>query len=341
MSHLKKHETINGVCPKNPLRNLWLKFIDWFARKSIFAKIGVILMLSALAYADYHAIEDLFITARIRGAKIFAIVFAFALEGLPTIMSTCLVRWKDKANQKVSDVDFSKLGFWVSLIGYLIFYGGILVPLRIFIEMGMVPKAESNFIKNWTLSVSPLGTSIFAFGLSWLFFRAEMVTVQEKIVFRLEEDYSKKLAVFRDSLYKLQDARVALWTEVTEHKTLPQKLRVYRDEIFKRTKTKIIEDCITDFPNQIERFNQIVESELDAIIQDMKLRSTVPTDISKIKVSDIVCEYSMTQTSAASKWKYDECKSDLAGEFISLINNAIQVAQLKAFIYPIEEDTLV
>ena len=73
----------------------------------------------------------------------------------------------------------------------------------------------------------------------------------------------------------------------------------------------------------------------------MKLRSTVPTDISKIKVSDIVCEYSMTQTSAASKWKYDECKSDLEGEFISLINNAIQVAQLKAFIYPIEEDTLV
>ena len=336
----EKYEAISGVRPKSPLRNLLLKFLDWFARKNIFARAIVILGIIALAIADYYAISGLFINARIRGAWIFASVFAFAFEGLPAIMSMYLVKWRDKANHKVSDIKFSKLGFWISLSGYFIFYG-IILFLRISIEMGIAPKANSNFVENLTLSISPLATSIFAFGLSWLFFRTEMVAVQAKIVSRLEEDYSKKLAVFRDSLYKLQDARVALWTEVTEHKTLPQKLRVYRDEIFKRTKTKIIEDCITDFPNQIERFNQIVESELDAIIQDMKLRSTVPTDISKIKVSDIVCEYSMTQTSAASKWKYDECKSDLEGEFISLINNAIQVAQLKAFIYPIEEDTLV
>lgn len=340
MSRLEKYETTNGVRPKSPLRIFLVKFFDWFARKSIFAKTIVILGIIALAIADYFAISDLFITVRIKGAWIFASVFAFALEGLPTTMSMYLVKWKDKANHRVSDIGFSKFGFWASLIGYLIFYG-IIVFLRISIEVGMVPNAIPNFIKDWTLSISPLGTSIFAFSLSWLIFRADMVTVQAKIVSRLEEDFSKKLAVFRDNLYKLQDARVALWTEVTEHKTLPQKLRVFRDEIFKRTKAKIIEDCITDFPNQIERFNQTVESELDAIIQDMKSYSTVPIDISKIKVSDIVVEYSMTQTSAASKWKYDECKSDLEGEFISLINNAIQVAQLKAFIYPIEEDTLI
>lgn len=340
MSFPEKHEMINGVRPKSPLRNLILKFLAWFARNNIFIKTVVILGISALMVADYYAISDLFITARIKGAWIFAFVFAFALEGLPTIMSVFLVKWKDKANHKISDIGFSKLGFWASFIGYLLFYG-IIVFLRISIEMGWVSNANPNFVKTWALSVSPLGTSIFAFGLSWLFFRTEMVTVQARIVSRLEEDYSKKLAVFRDSLYKLQDARVALWTEVTEHKTLPQKLRVFRDEIFKRTKAKIIEDCITDFPNQIERFNQTIESELDAIIQDMKSRSTVPIDISKIKVSDIIAEYSRTQTSVASKWKYDECKSELEGEFISLINNAIQVAQLKAFIYPIEEDTLI
>lgn len=336
----EKHETNNGVRKKNPIRNCWLKFLDWFAQKSIFAKIVVFLLISVLAYADYYAIKDLFEYTRIRGAKIFSFTFAFAFEGFPTIMSVYLVRWKDKANQKVNDIGFSKLGFWASLIGYLLFYS-IMVFLRVCIEMGKVQKAESDFVKNWALSISPLGTSLLAFGLSWLYFRTEMVAVQVKIVSRLEEDYSKKLAVFRDSLYKLQDARVALWTEVTEHKTLPQKLRVFRDEIFKRTKAKIIEDCITDFPNQIERFNQTIESELDAVIQDMKLRSTVPTDIGRIKVSEIVSEYSDTQMSTASKWRYDECKNELEGEFINLINNAIQVAQLKAFIYPIEEDTLI
>lgn len=336
----EKYETISGVRPKSLLRNLSLKFLDWFTRKNIFARAIVILVIIALAIADYYAISDLFVNIRFRGAWIFASVFSLAFEGLPTIMSMYLVKWRDKANHKVSDIRFSKLGFWGCLIGYLIFYG-IIVFLRISIEMGRVPKANPNFVENFTLSLSPLATSIFAFVLSWLFFRTEMVAVQAKIVSRLEEDYSKKLAVFRDSLYKLQDARVALWTEVTEHKTLPQKLRVFRDEIFKRTKAKIIEDCITDFQNQIERFNQTVESELDAIIQDMKLRSTVPTDIAMIKVSDIVSEYSMTQTSGASKWKYNECKSELEGEFVSLINNAIQVAQLKAFIYPIEEDTLI
>lgn len=332
MSLPEKYETINGVRPKSPLRNFVLRILDWFAQKSIFAKTIVTLGIIALAIADYYAIFDLFITARIRGAWIFAFVFAFAFEGLPTIMSAYLVRWLDKANHKISDIGFSRLGFVVCSIGYIIFF-----VLMLIIRL----NTERNFVKKWILSVSPLGTSIFAFGLSWLFFRTEMVTVQAKIVSRLEEDYSKKLAVFRDSLYKLQDARVALWTEVTEHKTLPQKLHVFRDEIFKRTKAKIIEDCITDFPNQIERFNQTVESELDAIIQDMKSYSTVPIDISRIKVSDVLVEYSMTQTSAASKWKYDECKSDLEEEFISLINNAIQVAQLKAFIYPIEEDTLI
>ncbi len=340
MSLQRKCETINGVRSKSTLRNLLLKFLDWFARKNIFVKIIVILGIIGLAIADYYAIFDLFVTARMKGAWIFACVFASAFEGLPTIMSIYLVKWKDKANYKVSDIGFSKLGFWVSFIGYLILYG-IMVFLRISIEIGWMFNVESNFVRTCILSILPLGTSIFAFVLSWLFFRAEMVTVQAKIVSRLEENYSKKLAVFRDSLYKLQDARVALWTEVTEHKTLPQKLRVFRDEIFKRTKSKIIEDCITDFPNQIERFNQTIESELDAIIQDMKSRSTVPADISGIKVSDIVSEYSMTQTSIASKWKYNECKSELEGEFISLINNAIQVAQLKAFIYPIEEDTLI
>lgn len=340
MSLPRKYETINGVRPKSLLRNLFFKFLDWFAKKSILVKIIVVLGIGALIIVDYYAISDLFVTARIEGDWIFASVFAFAFEGLPFIMSIYLVKWKDKANHKVNDIGFSKLGFWVCFIGYLILYG-IMVFLRISIWIGMGSDAESNFVKTWTLSVSPLGTSMFAFGLSWLYFRTEAVTVQAKIVSRLEEDYSKKLAVFRDSLYKLQDARVALWTEVTEHKTLPQKLRVFRDEIFKRTKAKIIEDCITDFPNQIERFNQTVESELDAIIQDMKSRSTVPADISRIKVSDIVSEYSLSQTSVASKWKYDECKSDLEGEFTSLINNAIQVAQLKAFIYPIEEDTLI
>lgn len=336
----EKYKTINDVRPKSPLRNLLLKGLDWFARKSIFAKTIVIIVIIALVIADYYAISDLYITARIRGAWIFASIFALALEGLPTIMSAYLVRWRDKANHKISDIGFSKLGFFVSLVGYLLFYV-IIVFLRISIMAGLIPNAKPDFVKNLTLSVSPLGTSIFAFGLSWLFFRIEMVTVQAKIVSRLEEEYSNKLAVFRDGLYKLQDARVALWTEVTEHKALPQKLRVFRDEIFKRTKAKIIEDCITDFPNQIERFNQTVESELDAIIQDMKSYSTVPNDISKLKVSDILVEFSMAQISAASKWKYDECKSDLEGEFISLINNAIQVAQLKAFIYPIEEDTLI
>lgn len=336
----KKYETINGVRPKSLLRNLLLKFLDWFVRKSIFMNTIVLLGIFALAIADYYAISDLFVTARIRGDKIFASVFAFAFEGLPTIMSKYLVKWKDKANYKVNDIGFSKLGFWICFIGYLILYG-IMVFLRISMWRIVGSNTEFDFVKPWILSVSPLGTSIFAFGLSWLYFRTETVTVQQKIVSKLEEDYSKKLAVFRDSLYKLQDARVALWTEVTEHKTLPQKLRVFRDEIFKRTKAKIIEDCITDFPNQIERFNQTIESELDAIIQDMKLRSTVPFDISKIKVSDIISEYSMTQMSIASKWRYDECKSELEGEFISLINNAIQVAQLKAFIYPIEEDTLI
>lgn len=340
MSLPEKHGTISGVRPKKPLQNLFFKFLDWFIRNNIHVKVIVFLVIIALGIADFNAISSLFVNARIRGAWIFASVFAFAFEGLPTIMSMYLVKWKDKANHKVSDIGFSKLGFWVSFIGYLIFYG-IIVFLRISIEMGKVPDAKSNFVENVTLSVSPLATSIFAFGLSWLFFRDEMVTIQAKKVARLEEDYSKKLAVFRDSLYKLQDARVALWTEVTEHKTLPQKLRVFRDEIFKRTKTKIIEDCITDFPNQVERFNQTVESELDAIIQDMKSRSTVPADIAKIKIPDIISEYSMTQKSGASKWKYDECKSELEGEFISLINNAIQVAQLKAFIYPIEEDTLI
>lgn len=338
MSSPEKRETIRGVFPRNP--NLLSKLLSWVTRRNItFPKTIVIFGIIALAIADYYAIFSLFVNARLRGAWIFAAVFAFAFEGLPTIMSMYLVKWQDTANQKVCDIRFSKWGFWLSFMGYFLFYG-IIVFLRISIEMGRIPGVNTNFVENITLSVSPLATSIFAFGLSWLYFRAEMVTVQAKIVSKLEEDYSKKLADFRDSLYKLQDARVALWTDVTEHKTLPQKLRVYRDEIFKRTRAKIIEDCITDFPNQIERFNQTVESELDAIIQDMKLLSSVPDDIAMIKVSDIVSEYSMTQTSGASKWRYDECKSDLEGEFISLINNAVQVAQLKAFIYPIEEDTL-
>lgn len=337
MSSPEKRETIRGVFPKDP--NLLIKLLSWVTRRNRFAKAIVILGIIALAIADFYAIYSLFVNARLRGAWIFASVFAFAFEGLPTIMSMYLVKWQDTANQKVCDIRFSKWGFWLSFMGYFLFYG-IIVFLRISIEMGRIPEVKTNFVENITLSISPLATSIFAFGLSWLYFRTEMVMVQAKIVSRLEEDYSKKLADFRDSLYKLQDARVALWTDVTEHKTLPQKLRVYRDEIFKRTRAKIIEDCITDFPNQVERFNQTVESELDAIIQDMKLRSSVPDDIAMIKVSDIVSEYSMTQTSGASKWRYDECRSDLEGEFISLINNAVQVAQLKAFIYPIEEDTL-
>lgn len=165
MSLPRKYETINGVRPKSLLRNLFFKFLDWFAKKSILVKIIVVLGIGALIIVDYYAISDLFVTARIEGDWIFASVFAFAFEGLPFIMSIYLVKWKDKANHKVNDIGFSKLGFWVCFIGYLILYG-IMVFLRISIWIGMGSDAESNFVKTWTLSVSPLGTSMFAFGLS-------------------------------------------------------------------------------------------------------------------------------------------------------------------------------
>lgn len=311
------------------IKSIWLGFWGWTMRNSVLFKILAIVGIPLLAYSDYNTLQDLFLSEDRLNPEIFAITVAAGLEGLPTIMSAALAKAIDKTRHKVNDARFSWICFIVGVLGFVIL-------CVMMIRQRILSSSQSDYL----VVILPIITSFTAFGLSLLAFRQETINSQTLLVEHLEDRYFKKIKAFLHYKYQLQDALVAFWTEVTDQKTKPVKLKDFRNDVFMRAKTKIVEDCKTAFPSQVERYNSVIEAELNEIINDMAAYSTIPGKILQLDRSGIIDEYSNMQQSEASKWKYSDAKTELDTELISLINNAIRVAQIKAFIYQTEEDSL-
>lgn len=310
----------------------------WATR--FYVKVVAITLIIVMAWADYSAMKNMFMSGEIdmlaREAKLYGALFALCLEGIPTFMGAALsvITDKNKIGYKKNDKTNASVSLVIGGIG--IFLAMLLAMglrgMLIYIRGGFEAFAKGNYDGlpvDMFLTVSPLLTSILAFMASWAALKTENEQVLEAKVTVLLKRYLKRQEAFRRELNSFRDARIALWTTITDHIPMPKKSDVFKDECYKRLRTRLIDNCVLAYPMQIAHYNASVENLLENCIIEMSTKTTIPDAITKINVKEILKEFDENKVKSGEKWDLKKAGGELKAELIDFLDNRIKTAQYK------------
>lgn len=343
------------------------RFLYWFSDKKI--KIVAIILIFALAFSDFLAMNNLFTdlnlpdslwlggynSSILSEANVYSFTFVILLEGNPFFIGIAASILADKTKYKVNDKRNAKWWFGISVTAF-VFTIVLMFVLRILLiekeggffaffktkNYGGSEESNTSFIAQVYLLIAPILTSLLAFVASWIAFRSESIS---KLECRLEKLHSKFLVAqsrFLDTVHKNDDARIALWGSLTAKDKMPSDLDTYRKECFDRIRSKLISNCISEFPEQIERFNAEISSLLQEFIGEMGRHTTIiPRDIENMDVNEILGSYDTKRTEDnrhADAWNYAICGEELEKELKTVLDNAVVVAQFKTTMKPFHKE---
>ena len=330
-------------------------------------KIFAVIFILSLAFADFLTMYNLFINLNLSDISPFGgkalseiIVYSFTvsvlLEGNPTFIGIAASTLADKTKYKANDRFNAILGLIVSSLGllftialvwylrYLIIYqnGGADAFFGEGHNYGGNNKTNAGFIAQVYLFFAPLLTSMLAFVASWTAFRQESI---EKLEYRLDVLHSKFLIAqseFLDTMHKNDDARTALWGSLTVKDKMPTDLDTFRKESFDRIRSKLISNCISEFPNQVERYNVEVTSVLQDFIIEMRNKTTSnPRDFEQYKVEEAIAKYDekkKADKNVIDAWSYIIAGEELEKKLKIMLDNAVVIARFKTTVRPYHKE---
>lgn len=317
---------------KNPLKKLrfWTPF-QWFAA-------GVTI---AMFISDTYTLRDFF-TGKVYEPDnvIYAMILAAALEGLPFYLGTIASEKVDAARYYKNDKEVTHRGLWL-VRGAILLAFAIAIGLRIGWLQTMYYNGElrnsqdyEKVFEHLFLAILPVATSVLSYVASWFAFRSSYVERLYKEVVRKQDVYLECKEQFQDAYDTLQRAKYSLWNSLVEADgpRMPRKNADFRRECFAHIRSKLIANCITCYPTQIERYTQEVNLELEKCILEMSKHTPLPQSITKITLADVIEEHDAYAMDYADCWNYNLAGPDLEAELRSTLDNAVVVAQFETVI---------
>ncbi len=321
--------------PSNPLRKrtgwTWWQFL---------AVMVTFLMMAA----DFYALYSMFAVDLRRDemdSAVYALVIASALEGFPFVGGMLASEKIDQGRYIRHDAKVVKRGFWFCFFGFLFAYLLTLL-LRVMVIRGMYRFGELDGKKGWEellpqvlLLFSPFATSFFSFAFSWFAFRSRYMYDLFKTVADKQETYLKCKQQFQDAYDTYQRARTSLWTSLVDGPgtDMPSDSDRYRQECFARIRSKLVANCITCYPTQIERYTQMVNLELERCILEIAKHTTLPQSITSVPLAQVIHNHDAEAMDYADCWNYNFAGPDLEAELRSTLDNAVVVAQYETVIH--------
>lgn len=291
-----------------------------------------------LAMADFLSLRLMFMDATFDidtfSATLCSLVAAICLEGAPTWLGISLSGLKDKTTYRVNDQHVAKFGLVISIVAIILSFSAA-ITLRIVTMIGngfwaaYMAGEYQRFPVDIFLTIMPILTSIIAFLSSWLFLQNDNEAKLRGKVERINRKYLRTYQKYHEKLSDLENTKIALWTELTDHKDMPQKNDVFRDESFKRIRRKLIENCLISYPDAAKRFNGAVENKLDAYLIEMSKHTTLPLSITSIDLAKLIDEYDHNCQGEEMQFNYERAKDKLENDLARLLDNAIVTAQKK------------
>lgn len=330
------HETVGSTVAKAKRLPRMLKLKEKVT--TYFAYFLIFLM----ALSDWYTVRDLFISVNTNSmdAIVYATVAAIVLEMLPSYMGTVMGRRRDKGRYDSNDAG------WVSvvvallvtcgmaiLVGYLRFHW-----LQEQIRLGEIGGRRGNeeIYGQYFLMVLPALTSLAAFLISWFMLRERCLQTKYEEVLSLQEDYYEKERDFRMAHSRCLEARTTVWISVCDQdeSDMPEGLEAFRRECFARIRNKLVDNCLTTYPTQIERYTADVEAKLQSYLLEISKHSTLPYTITSISLDDLIREHDKNAMDYADCWNYNWSGPDLEAELRRTIDNAVVIAQYKSALNP-------
>lgn len=319
----------------------WNKFWTWFKKireKFPLAKILAVAIILIMAVADYYTMFNYFRDGAgfvPDDSRLYALVMALALEGVPTYLGVANSERRDKSRYPVLDKDINDIGsrFAMAVTTVAI---GLAIVLRIGMMYNQWLMDELSFEEDITyalgqcfLVVSPALTSLTAYVVSWFAFRSSYLKKCEKEMAAAEEEFLRRQREYQKARQACKECQDSLCAALGMEDP-PDRYDEFRLESFHRIRAKLVDNCIVAYPTQIERYTSEVEQALSNYIIEMSRHTTVPDEILQIKVSDIIRKYEETNRNYADAWDYDLSGPDLERELRRTLDTSVVRAQFKA-----------
>lgn len=196
------------------------------------------------------------------------------------------------------------------------------------------------------MTIYPFITSVFSFAISWMLLGRENDEAVKEVADLLHDEYMLRTKQFQKKLSELQDARDDLWTLISAdinlperfiesydpnndkkiQESIPRRQDVFKNYCYRRMRSKLIENCLALYPEQIRLYNTAVNQRLQLYITRMKDYSTVPEEIETIDVEQIIAKYDSRRN---SKWRYDDVVQEMSANLAKRLNNKVIVQQIR------------
>lgn len=269
-------------------------------------------------------------------ALVYSLILTGGLEGLPFFLGMIHSEKHDTGSYQTNDKKVASVGFWISLLAYFLVYAITVMVRLAWIDQMKRTMREDRFqeevISQYFLILMPLATSLLAYVASWFAFRSSALERQYKIVVRKQAIYTQCQENFQNSLDAYQRARFSLWASLTDSDPIPPSFNQFRKDCFAKIRAKLVANCVTCYPTQIERYTQMVNKELERLILEAAEHSTLPQAITSLTLSELIEEHDAKAMDYADCWDYNYAGPDLEAELRSTLDNAIVVAQFETVI---------
>lgn len=316
-------------------------------------------IIGFLIISDYFAIYEMFRSGQSANSDsiIFALTFAICLEGFPTLLGASLGTFISKIKSKKDD-------FLRSLIGCIIgIFGTVLVVWLVYslrtlliegrggqaaFQAGIIGENSGNlaqmeyyeeyfkFILDSFLHWSPILTSTLALYLSWTWLPNDEAENTKSKVDSLYHRLVYQTSAYEDALHKFQNARIKLWTLLCSDQKMPIRPDVYRYEVYNRIREKLFYHCLDNLDTEMMTFNSEIESLLQAYITELSQHSSIPDEILKIKLENIIECYDYEKRDDA-KWNYSLAKDDIHKKIYASLKRDFDYLEYKTDMIHVED----
>lgn len=171
-------------------------------------------------------------------------------------------------------------------------------------------KIAEEMFAHLLLFVEPVLTSIFAFGLSWHAFRPDYVDTLKARITRLSKQ-SRELN--RENKLKSDECerkKRELYNKLLLNPdNISSSWDAFEKEVYAGIKQKLEVECLHAYKTQIKVFNERIEAELQKYLVELSQLSTVPLDITAIKLDDLLLKFD--HSDGDNCWSYDKALPSL------------------------------
>lgn len=302
---------------------------------------GALIIVILLALCDVYAVNDMFITLNMtrRDSMILSIMAAMIMEGLPTYMGMAIAKLRDKGRYEENVPGWFSIAFaFVVMAAAWFLVGWLRAQMLAYQEAAGLfdGRRSADKFGPTFLIYSPVLTSLGALLISWFAMRGSALSDKQRETYRAQERFLAAEEAFHEAYNRCMEARATVWTSVadTDETEMPAGFEAFRRECFSRLRNKLVDNCLTTYPTQIERYTADVGAKLEGYLLEIANRSTLPQQITAISLEALLRKHDEEAKDKADCWDYNLSGPDLENELRRSIDAAVIVSQYKTALNP-------